>query len=82
MAGKMGYHNRVVYNNLILQIGKISEKDINNDSGFHKYGKIKTDYLIVRGSIPGTKKRGLVITPSIRPTRFQARKKFEVTELR
>jgi large subunit ribosomal protein L3 len=82
MAGQTGYHNRIVYNNLILQIGKISEKDINHDSGFHRYGKIKTDYLILRGSIPGPKKRGLVITPAIRATRFQAKKKFEVTELR
>jgi len=82
MAGQTGYHNRVVYNNLILQVGKISEKDINSDSGFHKYGKIKTDYLILRGSIPGPKKRGLVITFAIRATKFQAKKKFEVGDLR
>ncbi|MAH49439.1 50S ribosomal protein L3 [Candidatus Pacearchaeota archaeon] len=82
MAGQTGYHNRIVYNNLILNVGKISEKDINKDSGFHRYGKIKTDYLILRGSIPGPKKRGLVITPAIRATKFQAKKKFEVAELR
>tara|TARA_Y100000310_G_scaffold48516_1_gene44968 strand:+ start:5467 stop:6432 length:966 start_codon:yes stop_codon:yes gene_type:complete len=82
MAGQTGYHNRIVYNNLILQVGKIAEKDINSDSGFHKYGKIKTDFLILRGSIPGPKKRGLVITPAIRATKFQAKKKFEVGELR
>jgi len=81
-AGQTGYHNRVVYNNLILEVGKISEKDINKSRGFHRYGKIKTDYLILRGSIPGPKKRGLVITPAIRPTRYQAKKKFEGVVLR
>ena len=81
-AGQTGYHNRITYNNLILSVGKISEKDINKKSGFDHYGVIKTDYLILKGSIPGPKKRGLMITTAIRPTRYVAKKKFEVIELR
>ena len=69
MAGQTGGHNRIVYNNLILQVGKISEKDINKKSGFHKYGNIKTDFLILRGSIPGPRKRQLLITPALRATK-------------
>jgi len=82
MAGQTGGHNRIVYNNLILQVGKISEKDINKKSGFHKYGNIKTDFLILRGSIPGPRKRQLLITPALRATKKQSKKKFEVVELR
>lgn len=82
MAGQTGYHNRVVYNNLILKVGKISEEDINKKQGFHKYGNVKTDYLILKGSVPGVKKRALVITRSIRPTRYTGKKKLEVLELR
>ena len=37
---------------------------------------------ILQGSIPGPQKRGLVITAPIRPTKKQAKKKFEVLELR
>tara|TARA_Y100000310_G_scaffold265631_1_gene276779 strand:- start:12310 stop:13290 length:981 start_codon:yes stop_codon:yes gene_type:complete len=81
-AGQTGYQNRMTYNNLILEIGKISEKDINKKGGFKHYGIIKTDYLILRGSIPGPKKRGLFITYSIKPSKFQAKKKFEILELR
>ena len=81
-AGQTGYQNRMTYNNLILKVGKIGEDDINKDSGFHKYGKIKTEYLVVKGSIPGPKKRGIVITPAIKPTKFQTKKSFEVLELR
>jgi large subunit ribosomal protein L3 len=81
-AGQTGYHNRIVYNNLILEVGKISEKDINKKSGFEHYGVIKNDYMILKGSIPGPQKRGLVITPAIRPSKFQAKKKFEVLGLR
>jgi len=80
-AGQTGYHNRITYNNLILEIGKIAEKDINKKGGFEHYGVVKTDYMILKGSIPGPKKRGLIITSALRPTKFQAKKKFEVLEL-
>jgi len=81
-AGQTGYHNRIVYNNLILDVAKISEKDINKEEGFEHYGKIKNDYLILKGSIPGPKKRGLVITAPMKPNKYQAKKSFEVLELR
>ena len=81
-TGQTGYHSRIVYNNSILQVGKISEKDINKKGGFHKYGNIKTDYLILSGSIPGPRKRQVVVTPAIRPTRKKAKFNFEVVELR
>ena len=81
-AGQTGFHHRITYNNLILQVGKIAEKDINSKAGFHRYGNIKTDYIILRGSIPGPKKRPLMITKAIRPTKLQAKKSFEVLEIR
>jgi len=81
-AGQTGYQNRITYNNLILEVGKIAEKDINKKGGFDHYGVVKTDYIILKGSIPGPKKRGLVITTAIRPTKSMAKKKFEVIELR
>jgi large subunit ribosomal protein L3 len=81
-AGQTGFHNRITYNNLILETGKISEKDINKKGGFDHYGFIKTDYMIIRGSIPGSTKRGLVITHAFRPTKIQSKKKMELIELR
>lgn len=81
-AGQTGYHNRVSYNSLILEVGKIEEKDVNKKGGFKNYGKVKTDYLILKGSVPGPAKRGIVITPAIRPTKYVAKKKLEVLELR
>ena len=81
-AGQTGYFSRIIYNNLILKVGKITEEDINKKGGFEHYGIIKNDYIILKGSIPGPQKRGLIITAPIRPTKFQAKKKFEVIELR
>jgi large subunit ribosomal protein L3 len=82
IAGQTGYQNRVTYNNQILEVGKISEKDINKKGGFDHYGNVKTDYLILKGSIPGPKKRGVMITSALRPTKKQLRHKYEVLELR
>jgi len=81
-AGQTGYHNRMTYNNLIMEVGKISEKDINKNGGFEHYGVIKTEYVILKGSIPGPQKRGIVITPALKPSKFMAKKKFEVLGLR
>jgi len=81
MAGQMGLFTRVHYNQLILNSGKIKEKDINNKSGFKYYGKIKTSYLMIVGSIQGPPKRQILITPAFRPTRYQAKKKYEFLEL-
>ena len=82
MAGQTGYQSRICYNNLILKIGKIKEKDINKNCGFNRYGKIKTDYIILKGSIPGPKKRVVLLTPAIRPTRKKAKLKFDFLEIR
>jgi len=80
--GQTGFHTRLAYNNLILETGKIIEKNINKKEGFHNYGNIKTDYLILRGSIPGVTKRAVLITSPIRPTIKQSKQKYEVLEIR
>ncbi len=81
-AGQTGYHTRVAYNSLVLQSKKLEEKDINSESGFHQYGKINNDYLILKGSVPGPKKREIVLTIAGRPSKSAQKKSFEVIELR
>ena len=81
-AGQTGYFNRIAYNNLILKVGKTSEDDINKKGGFEHYGVLKNDYIIVKGSIPGPKKRGIVLTAPIRPSKHKGKQSYEVLELR
>ncbi len=81
-AGQTGFHTRVVYNNLILKIADINESNINKTEGFHRYGKIKNDYIILKGSIPGPKKRAIVLKYTTRPTKHKSKQKFEFIELR
>lgn len=82
MAGQMGFFTRVVYNNKIIDINNIKEKDINPKQGFRHFGKIKTDYIIVHGSIQGPAKRPLLITVALRPIKKQTKKSYELLELR
>lgn len=58
-AGQRGFHQRVEYNKRILTIGNASEKDqnITPAGGLLHYGLLRGDYVIVKGSVPGTVKR-------------------------
>ncbi len=82
LAGQTGLQSRPQYNSLIVGIGKIGEKNINPSSGFSHYGIIKTDYVLLRGSVNGPQKRQLLITAPLRPTKKQKKKNFEFIELR
>ena len=82
MAGQTGYFSRVVYNNKIIVVGGISEKDINPKKGFKKFGRVRGDYIIVYGSVQGPVKRPLLITSALRPVKNQTKKNYEFIELR
>ncbi|MBS3075529.1 50S ribosomal protein L3 [Candidatus Pacearchaeota archaeon] len=81
-AGQMGFFTRVVYNNKIVFVGDIKEKDINLTEGFKHFGKIKNDYIILRGSVQGPVKRQLILTSPLRPSKEQVKKNYEFIELR
>lgn len=81
MSGQLGMFSRVTLNLKIMGSGSIAEKDINKGTGFKNYGKIKSNYIFIRGSIQGTVKRQVLITPSFRPTKDQTKKKFELMEV-
>lgn len=80
MAGQLGMFSRVIYNFNIIKLGKVDEK-INPDSGWKNYGKIKTEYIIVKGSVQGAVKRQLLLTFPIRATKEQLKKKYEFIKL-
>jgi large subunit ribosomal protein L3 len=82
ISGQMGFHTRIVYNSLVLDNSNIKEKDITPDSGFHKYGKLRGDYILLAGSLQGTKKRQLVLTKPLRAPKSKLKNKYELLELR
>ncbi|RLG37356.1 50S ribosomal protein L3 [Methanosarcinales archaeon] len=65
-AGQTGYHQRTEYNKLILKIGE-DGSEITPEGGFVKYGIVRNEYLLLKGSVPGPKKRLIRMNLSIRP---------------
>jgi len=57
-------------------------KSENKFKGIKNFGDIKTDYLVVTGSVQGPAKRQLLVTSPLRATRKQIKKNFEVLEIR
>ncbi len=63
MAGQLGFQTRTEYNKKIL---KIAEDGIAPRGGFPVYGKVPKNYVIVEGSIPGAKKRLVILKKAMR----------------
>lgn len=76
-AGQNGYHHRTELNKKIYRIGSGSDdsngstiydttkKPITPMGGFPHYGIVKNDFIMLKGSIPGTKKRIITIRKSL-----------------
>ena len=68
-AGQMGFHQRTEYDKRIVKIGS-NGSEITPKGGFHKYGVIKGDYVMVLGSVPGPQKRLIRMRVAVRRPRF------------
>jgi len=64
--GQMGFHQRTEYNKRILKIGE-NGAEITPKSGFPHYGVIKGPYILLQGSVPGARKRLVVLRYPVRP---------------
>jgi len=76
-AGQYGYHHRTEINKKIYRIGKkgdekscttekdLTIKDINPLGGFPRYGLINEDWILLKGGVPGVKKRLITLRKSL-----------------
>merc|ERR1712232_978658 len=76
-AGQNGYFHRTEMNKKIYRIGKkgdktscqtdadLTEKSITPMGGFVRYGEINEDWVMIKGSCVGVKKRPLVLRRSL-----------------
>ncbi|MEB3862297.1 MAG: 50S ribosomal protein L3 [Desulfurococcales archaeon] len=65
-AGQTGFHRRTEYNKRILLIDDDAYKIV-PAGGFLHYGVVKSTYIAIAGSAPGTPKRPLVLRHPVRP---------------
>ncbi|MCH1541106.1 MAG: 50S ribosomal protein L3 [Candidatus Poseidonia sp.] len=56
-GGQTGYHQRTEYNKRVLRVANPEDHSITPAGGFLHYGEVKSDYILVKGSVPGPAKR-------------------------
>jgi len=80
-AGQLGYHHRTEINKKIYSVGKaikddpngattdmdLTEKGITPVGGFPHYGMVREDWLMIKGSFPGKRKRIVMLRKSLLP---------------
>lgn len=68
--GQMGFHQRVEYNKRIMIIGNTEKNEIqiNPVGGYKHFGLVKGDFIILKGSVPGTYRRLIKLRTQIRNT--------------
>ncbi|KAJ2902338.1 hypothetical protein MKZ38_000655 [Zalerion maritima] len=76
-AGQMGYHHRTSVNHKVYRLGKAGDesnastetdataKTITPLGGWVRYGEIKNDWVMLKGSVPGVKKRIMTLRKSM-----------------
>jgi len=77
-AGQTGFHRRTELNKRILMIGDDCSK-ITPVSGCPHYGVVRSDYIVVKGSVQGTPKRPLALRWGVRPPKWVPTSKPRVT---
>jgi len=69
MAGQLGYQQRTEFNKRILRVHSMDDENVTPDGGFMHYGVLNSDYVLVRGSLPGPAKRLVKLRDAVRPPR-------------
>ena len=75
-AGQNGYHHRTEINKKIYRVGEagtnnastefdLTKKSITPMGGFPHYGVVNEDFLMIKGSCPGVKKRVITLRKSL-----------------
>jgi len=78
-AGQKGYFHRVDINKKVYRLGKagdktsattefdLTEKSVSPVGGFPHYGKITEDWIMLKGTVPGPKKRVITLRKTLLP---------------
>ena len=67
-CGRMGYNLRTEYNKDLILIDSNPTK-VNPKGGFMHYGLVRSDYVLLKGSVPGLRNRLVTFTKNIRNTK-------------
>ncbi len=74
LAGQMGFHHRTEFNDRLIAIGENGRLSVGGNpvevtpkGGFPHYGVVRSDFIMIQGTVPGPFKRIVRVRPAIRP---------------
>jgi len=92
-TGQLGYHHRTEINKKIYRVGKsvakgakvdtgatesdVTQKSINPMGGFPHYGEVHEDFVMIKGSCMGPKKRVITLRKSL----FESTKRWQLEKI-
>ncbi len=65
LPGQQGFNNRTEFNKRIIGQGEDPE-DVQREGGFKNYGEVESNYILVKGSVPGATKRLVRLRTALR----------------
>lgn len=68
MAGQLGFQSRTEFNKVVMKMGN---DGINPRGGWINYGNVKGDFILLSGSVPGPRKRLIMLRKGIRARKSQ-----------
>lgn len=77
LSGQMGFHRRTLYHVKIIGIKNPEEFD--HQLSFRKYGVLKSNFLLLKGSVPGAVKRLVKMRYTVRAVRENFRQPVDIT---
>lgn len=64
LPGQQGFNKRTETNKRIIDFGDAQE--VQKDGGFKNYGEVRSNYILVKGSVPGSTKRLVRLRTALR----------------
>ncbi|RVD93142.1 60S ribosomal L3 [Tubulinosema ratisbonensis] len=74
-AGQLGFHRRTEYNKMVYKLGHgneeiktefdLTKKAITPMGGFSHYGNVSNEYIMLKGCVPGPRKRVLTLRKNL-----------------
>lgn len=81
LPGQHGYHERTEWNKWILKVSN-DPNEVNPVEGFGSYGIVKGDFILVKGSVQGPRKRIVTLVRACRPNKRFPKVAPQITYIR
>jgi large subunit ribosomal protein L3 len=77
LAGQQGFFTRLKYNSKVVDVNNAEKLALE----FKHYGKVKSNYIAIKGSVQGPVKRQVLLTAALRETKKTKKENFDLIKI-